>query len=107
MGGEEDKESRDSWSKTFEPEIAVRRVTPTNPPFTWEAYIADDGLKSKLKRICEATVPSGDGFVSMKDKLLAVIRKVTRGTNTVPPNTARRVILLHGPPGNGTQTQSC
>lgn len=105
VGKSEDQEYHDSWSKTFEPELAVRQIMPTNPPFTWDAYIAEDGLKSKLKCIYEAAVPSGDGLVSRKDKMLTAIRSLTRGTSSLPPSTAHRMILLHGPPGNGTQTQ--
>jgi hypothetical protein len=51
--GEGEEEERDSWSKTFDPEFAVRLVQPTEPPHSWEEYVTEPRTNNQLQRICE------------------------------------------------------
>ena len=96
--GNDDERERDSWSKTFDPSCAVRHVPATEPPLTWDGYVADANVESQLQRLCRASQPNG----SVSTLFLDAVKKITRKHCTNEPSkTAHKLVLLHGPPGNG------
>lgn len=102
--GKDDEEERDSWTTTFDPTFAVKLVETSDPPLSWDDYIADEDVKGQLKRICaNVEMESSDGTngESFVKQILRTIRLSTRGSVSSPPATARQLVLFHGKPGCG------
>jgi SpoVK/Ycf46/Vps4 family AAA+-type ATPase len=104
------EEERDSWTKTFDPSHAVREIEPVCPPYPWDRYIAEPFVKRQLQSVCDVASQSTSSG-SVLASLQARIHSITRGMSTFPPKTSHRVVLVHGPPGNGkthaVRTMSC
>lgn len=102
------EEDRDSWTNTFDPKYAVKLVSPTDPPLTWESYVAQPQVKNQLKCICEAAAGSdkSNAIPSYLSQVqLAVLRITRSNAGDAHLHTSHRIVLLHGPSGND-KTQS-
>jgi SpoVK/Ycf46/Vps4 family AAA+-type ATPase len=97
--GEEEDEQRDSWTKTFDPSSALHLVEPTIPMLSWDDYIAEDSVKTPLRKICSPESNNVDLLQEVKNK----IQQAATGNEVTSDSASHthHALLLYGPPGNG------